>query len=537
MPKASIRDLLLLAAGCAVLFCTGLGARDHWNPNEPSYAQVVVEMTESGDYLVPTLNSAVFAEKPIFYYWSGTASAALLGGISEFTLRVPMVLSGTASTLLVYLLLLPYVGRQRALFGAVIFVTQYLVWWTSKTVQMDIFVLLSSLATVVVATRRLDFDLAPRTTWLLVGITAGFGFTAKGPVTILVPGVIVVGWLLVRREWPWRLLKGWYWFLPTFALFGLPWYALLYAGGHFEVLHEVLLRQNFSRFVEAWDHNRPWWYYLQYFWTNYAPWSWLVPVAAFVRPAEPAEKRLHGLAWAWILGVILFFSLSDSKRTAYILPIAPAVAVLAESVVYRFNKRTLSKALTRAATGIFGFYAGLSVALGVTVFVLRDHEKIPADLSPLLVVVLFLVCGGMIGISLLRGQRPFGTPTAMAAAMILFCMVASIHILPALNVFKSHRPFAEALAELPEADHEVVSFLGARRWVRGGYPYYMGRQVPHIDEEEELHRRWNGPNPPCVLMEDPQFGEQIDSLVGGRLVLEREIGSQTGRLVCPGNTP
>jgi len=66
--RASTRDLLLLAASTALLFLTALGARDLWNPNEPTYGRVVVEMAESGDRLVPTLSGTTFSEKPVLYY-------------------------------------------------------------------------------------------------------------------------------------------------------------------------------------------------------------------------------------------------------------------------------------------------------------------------------------------------------------------------------------------------------------------------------------------------------------------------------------
>ena len=106
--KSVPRDLLWLGVGAAILFSVALGARDLWNPNEPTYGQAVVEMAERGDWLVPTVNGRVFAEKPILYYWLALAASRALGGVSELSLRIPSALAGVVSSVLLYLLVLPY---------------------------------------------------------------------------------------------------------------------------------------------------------------------------------------------------------------------------------------------------------------------------------------------------------------------------------------------------------------------------------------------------------------------------------------------
>ena len=92
--SSSRRDLLLLTAGCAVLFGLKLGARDLWNPNEPIYGEAVVEMAQRADWLVPHVNGLVFAEKPVLYFWLALLASKLMGAISEASLRVPALLAG-----------------------------------------------------------------------------------------------------------------------------------------------------------------------------------------------------------------------------------------------------------------------------------------------------------------------------------------------------------------------------------------------------------------------------------------------------------
>ena len=123
-------------------------------------------------------------------------------------------------------------------------------------------------------------------------------------------------------------------------LVGGSWYALLGGAGRTDVLHEVLVRQNLVRFTDAWDHVKPWWYYAQYPW-QYVPAIALLPLVPFLPGRADRERDLHRLAWTWIATTVLFFSLSTSKRAPYLLPIAPAIALLAAAVLSRFAGGTL----------------------------------------------------------------------------------------------------------------------------------------------------------------------------------------------------
>ena len=90
-PVVVRRDLVVVGLAAAILFLTALGARDLWNPNEPTYGRGVAEMAESGTWLMPTVNGLVFAEKPILYFWMARAASVLAAAF-----RAPL----TASMLL-----------------------------------------------------------------------------------------------------------------------------------------------------------------------------------------------------------------------------------------------------------------------------------------------------------------------------------------------------------------------------------------------------------------------------------------------------
>jgi 4-amino-4-deoxy-L-arabinose transferase-like glycosyltransferase len=486
--KSNGFDLWVIGLLSALLFLAALGARDLWNPNEPIYGRAVVEMWERGDWLLPTVNNAVFAEKPILYYWLALAASKAFGGVSEFTLRLPSSLVGVGAVLMAYLLVLPYAGRDRARLAAMLLATQYIVWWTARSVQMDVLVMVSSLGVLLPLSRMLDFEMDQTKAWALAGVAAGLGFAAKGPVTWIVPGIAFFTYVAIRRIPPRRWAKGLIWGGIVALALAIPWYLLLWTNGHQDAVREVLLRQNFSRFIEAWDHDKPWHYYSLYVVVDYLPWSWFVPVAFAIRGRTSNERRLDLLAWIWLGGTLLFFSLADSKRAPYILPIAPAVAVLASSAMHRLSDGRLSDGRRRACKVIAGGLASLFILGGVAILISLD--RVP-DLSrsASITAVAAMLSGLMIILALLAfRRRPPLLPLAIAAAMTTLYLTASYSVLPAANRIKSARPWAKRLAEFVAPDDTLVSY-GFRRW-RAGYPYYARRPIQNYLTKEELQHFW-----------------------------------------------
>lgn len=497
-----VSDLVVLTLAAGILFTVSLGARDLWNPNEPIYGTAVAEMEARGDWLIPTVNDRVFAEKPILYYWGALAASKVFGEVDEFTLRVPSALAGIASVLLTYLLVLPYMGRRRALLAALLFMTLYQVFWASRSVQMDVLVLASTLGVLVPLSRLVDFESPPVRAYALAGLAAGFGFLAKGPVSWVVPGLAFLAYAAWRRRlgvlFHPAVLVG----VAAAALVCAPWYLLLWQRGETDFLYEVLFRQNFTRFVNAWDHQQPWWYYLEYLWIDYAPWVWLLPAAFLIGLRDDSERKLRTLAGLWIVSVIAFFSLSESKRAPYILPVAPAVAILAASVVDRWiDGLRLERRARIAAVAAFSLLALVFVVIGGGAAV--QPAEIPEmvagpvlALGPTLLPCGLLLVGGLV----LARRYPALAPGAAYAGILALYLVASIWVLPAADPLKSAREFSEEMNQQVEASGGTVRSFRFWNW-RSGYSYYSGRAIHDLESPQAVLDYWNGGGAPHILVE------------------------------------
>ncbi len=520
--SASRRDLALLTLGCAVLFGLRLGARDLWNPNEPIYGEAVAEMAQRGDWLLPWVNGVVFAEKPILFYWLALSASKLLGGVSELSLRLPSFAAGIATVLGAYVLVAPYAGRARALASAACCATLFGVFWNARFVQMDILVTAATVWCVAMATRVLDHGAPAWSGFMIAGACAGLGFAAKGPVGWLCPGLTIAGYAavtgrargLLRRE----AAAG---ALACLAV-SSPWYLMLLHAGRTDVLGEVLLRQNVQRFISPWDHEAPWWYYLGYFWVDMAPWALLVPLTLGQKRERPDESRLAWLAWIWIAAVVGFFSFSRSKRSPYLLPIAPAVAVLAAEAALAFLTGRLDAARKRWFGVITAFLTGVLIAGGAFVLVgaLVRLDK-PTALPVAFLGLVASAAGGLIALDLLRQRTRPVVPLTLGLAALAFYLAAAGVTLPALNVYKSARPFCAQVAGLVRPGDEVASF-SFWSW-RAEYRYYLGMPIANLAGEGALREAWNGPTRLVLLVEATQ-------LANARRVIGDAVPAASGRV-------
>jgi len=520
------RDLLLVGFAAALLFLPWLGARDLWNPNEPLYGQAVTEMAAAGDWLVPRVNGAAFGEKPILYFWLALATAWLAGAVDELTLRLPSALAGIASVCLLYVLVRPYAGRHRARLAALLLATTFMVFWTARQVQMDLLLTACTLGSVLGATRALDRLWSPIAGWVTAGIAAGAGCLSKGPVGLVCPALVVVGYAVVAGRARELLRPAVVFGAGALVVVTVPWFAWLWLRGEHDLLAELLVRQNLTRFVEAWDHQAPWWYYLKYFWIDMAPWSWFVPLAWKLAPDDDRERRLLTLAWVWIVVIVAFFSLSASKRSPYILPVAPAVALLASSVLERLMTARLAGARARVARSLHALLGGLLVAAGFVLAVLGPRVDDPGGTvyrAAQVTAVAFALAGlvVLVGAATARGNRARAT-WLLVAALGLVYTVAAARALPAADAFKSHRPFCEAIRTHVAPG---VPLYGFHEWSwRASYSFYTGRPIPNLESDAALIETWRRPERLFLIVERGRL-ERAQRLLGRLEPLEaRAIG-------------
>jgi 4-amino-4-deoxy-L-arabinose transferase len=321
---------------CFFTFFLGLGSQAITDADEAYYAEASREMVESGDWLSPRFNYQNRWEKPVLYYWL-TATTYLATGPTEFAARFWSALSGVGLVLLAWA-----IGRQITgqldvawLAGAIV-ATTFGYFAMARSALPDLPLTFCITLGVWAAMRATDSagTRAAMRWWLLAGLGAGSGFLMKGPIALVVPGIILLPIAWRERRSLHLDARGIAAAAVIAALVGLPWYVAMWREHGSAYLQSFFVADNFERFAtERFNDARPFWFYLPVLLGGLLPWS-LCLVAFCADGLASLWKRTLRLADAdwrlllWAIMPLLFFTLSIGKQPRYILPVLPPLAVV-----------------------------------------------------------------------------------------------------------------------------------------------------------------------------------------------------------------
>lgn len=362
-----------LTALCGILFFPSLGRIPFFNKGEPREALVVQEIFHQGDWLFPLKRGEEIPSKPPLFHWFGTVSSIAWGNVTEATVRFPSALFATLGVLVIYVLGRYLFNPQTAFWAGVILATS--VGYQGEAISARVDMTLSFFVTLTLAVFYLLYQgilrgSAWRYTWYLL---LGISVLAKGPVGLLLPGMIICAILALRRRWDFLselcFHKG---VILTLAI-PLLWYGLaLFRGGE-DFFARQILHENLARFFVYGEggtgHQKPFYYYVPYLVLHGLPWSLFLPFVIYEGFRRKTFSQEHLLFLGLWVGIIfVFFSLSAGKRSAYLLPVYPPLSLLVASWLAGGAQERV-RALGLKTVGLISLIMGLALLLVVWVMV------------------------------------------------------------------------------------------------------------------------------------------------------------------------
>jgi 4-amino-4-deoxy-L-arabinose transferase-like glycosyltransferase len=477
-----------VALGAILVAVTGSwlalsGFRPLFNPDEGRYAEIPREMLASGDWVIPRLDGLVYIEKPPLQYWA-TAVAYTLFGASEWSARLYTTLSGLATVLVTAALALRMWGAAAAWRTAIMLGTSLMVMLMSHQLTLDMSLTLFTTATLAAFLRAQEEGTSPsaRRAWMALAWASMAGaFLTKGLVAGVLPVLTLTAYSLLHRS-----LKPWVRLAPVtgiaiLAALALPWFVLIQhrLPSFFDFF---IVREHFQRYLTRIEARyEPWWFFVEVLALGLLP--WIAPavraLASGWQPSVPAG-RFDPRRFLWVFSVVVFvfFSASNSKLIPYILPMFPALALLAGSAAEPRLRADLR------ATGVGLVVAGLVLAVGVAVLprLLHNPERAPYFLSirtPLGLIALVLVVGGAI----VRGLRGGSVPLTVAIGTTAYAtFIAVSWCARLLAPLYSGGPL---LARLSPALRSTAAVYSVRMYDQS-LPFYLKRTVTLVDYRGEL---------------------------------------------------
>ncbi|TMB04501.1 MAG: hypothetical protein E6J70_03905 [Deltaproteobacteria bacterium] len=321
------REAVVVVAACAALALAGASRIPFYTRGEPREGLVAREILRSGQWLVPARPDDEPARKPPLYYWAAAAALAALPDRPELALRLPSAALGTAAVLGTWATARAAFGSTAGLPTALVLATSFE--WTRAATSARVDMALAASLTAVLAAWTFALLGGPRWRWTALAATgAAFGTLAKGPVAIVLPALATGVLALARRDMALPRRLGAPAALGVAVLVAGVWYAAAFSREGSAFLATVA-RENWFRYLDPdaeTGHAHGAGYLFSLALVGLLPWTPLLPLGfvALGRARTPAAN----LAEAWVGAGLVFFSFAASKRSVYLLPLYPAVALL-----------------------------------------------------------------------------------------------------------------------------------------------------------------------------------------------------------------
>ena len=313
-----------------------------WHHGEAREALVIQDIVKNHRWVLPLRNGEL-PSKPILYHWLA-ASFALPLGLSDLTVRLPSVVSAALLAWVTYSVGAFGANRKIGLLAVGILASTFEFWDSGTAARVDmLFTALVGAALVGwYFWYRSGRELARGTAYLSIA----FAVLAKGPAGAALPALVIFCFLVFERDLR-TLFRffSWPWILAVLAI-DCGWYLAAYQRGGADFWDKQIIHENIDRFFGAAEFQMQKNSFSEVVWlmTRLFPWS-LVLILALIRWIRGQRKdSFGGFLHAWWLTIFAFFSFAAGRRAVYLLPIYPAVALLAarECAVFLDARRMAS---------------------------------------------------------------------------------------------------------------------------------------------------------------------------------------------------
>jgi 4-amino-4-deoxy-L-arabinose transferase-like glycosyltransferase len=521
----------------AALYFIRLGSRALW-ASEFRWAEIAREMLLTHNYFWPTINGRLYFDKPLGSYWLVLAAAWVTGHMNEAATRIPGAAAGVMAVALLIVLGRRLYDFRTGLAAGFILATSFSFAFWARTASADVETIAGELGALLIFAKnenRSGWWVVPM--WVVMALTSLMKGLLGFVLPILVIGVysfVAGGWLEIRNH----LMRGplasriqwlvernrWFFNWKTSVALGLA--AALYiapfaisfaltksASGIY-----MVYRENVERYFAAFDHRGPFYLYAYVIFALMAPWSVFLPAALvhahnrtensstaalsvashphLACPAigwksdrqeqgrEPVKSDRFVLAFFWT--TFVFFTLSGSRRSYYLLPILPPASILVARLFLVAEAR-----LTNASRILLkvGFVVAVSLMVLLALVLLGGRALLPPPYAllpglpwPRTFTAFWVLSLGMAAYASVRYSRMHILLSVSITSYLLLFYLFML-ALPAGDGWRGERRFAETTRQLIDGQSgQLASFK------TGPPAFYLGltRPVPEFDTATEL---------------------------------------------------
>lgn len=343
---------------------------------EARYTEIARKMLETGNWVTLQQDYGIpFWAKPPLSTWL-TAISMKCFGINEFAARLPSLILSLAMLWLVWKLAKKQVDSVVALITTLVLSGSFFFFLNAGAVMTEPALIFCTTLSFVAFWFAINEETKLWSYLFFVGL--GLGLLAKGPIAVVLVGLPIFFWVLLRKEWLnlWRRLP---WVTGTLLLcfIALPWY-LLAEHRTPGFLNYFILGEHVQRFLTpGWSgdkygmaHNAPkgiiWIFAL----VGLLPWTGIL-LFWLLKYRRRCFKSNKGDGWTSYLVLntvlpLLFFTFAGNIIYPYVFPILPAFALLFTEI-WKSRAYSLAKSFwipyCAVIAGVFALVASILFTL------------------------------------------------------------------------------------------------------------------------------------------------------------------------------
>lgn len=477
--------------------------------DEAKNAECAREMLVSGDYIMPYFNGQLRTDKPPLHYFF-MATAYKMFGVSAFSARFFSAVFGALTILISFLFCGKYLGERAGWLSALVLLSSLHFNFQMRMSVPDPYLIFFMTAGFMCF---YTFLVEKRTFWiLLMYVCFGLGLLTKGPIAVALPGLIMLVFLIWTKRFNWAMIRTFQ--IPAgiiiVLLISLPWYWLNYKASNGLWTEGFFFKHNLQRFSDTMEGHGG--FFL-------LP---LIMVIAGLLPLGIFCIQAMFLAWkqranevllyclSIVLGIIIFFSFSQTKLPNYTAPAYPFLAILLAYLLSELDGQNFS---LKKAKWAFGFYTIIAFALPAAVYFALKADQNVQKAAGVWIWFIPISIGAAMGWYFIRKNEISKFILSIALSFIVSNFLFFAKAYPGVY---SINPVACSL-ELLKNKPDLVYY----KMMNSAYVFNMQRLVPAIQTQDSLSTYLKA-HPDAMVISRKVFETEIQAAGKLNLVFEQK---------------
>lgn len=465
---------ILLFVFSLILFTQNLDKPMIYILDEAKNAECAREMLISGDYILPYFNGQLRTDKPPLHYFFMAWSYKMFG-VSAFSARFFSAVFGALTILISFLFCNKYLGEKAASITALVLLSSLHFNFQMRMSVPDPYLIF--LMTAGFMCLYLFLKEKKKFWILLMYVCYGLGLLTKGPIALALPGLIILIFLVLTKRLNWTFIRSFYILAGIIIVLSisLPWYWLNYEASNGVWTEGFFFKHNLQRFSDPMDGHGG--FFLLPFFMVIAG---LLPLGIFSVQAMLLawQKRSNELllyCLIIVLGIIVFFSFSQTKLPNYTAPAYPFIAIL---IGFWLSESDGLNTSFKKLKWAYGFYTIIAFAIPLAIYLVLKADKNLTDTAGVWIWFMPIPAGVLIGWYFIRQKEISKFIISISLSFILTNFLFFAKAYP--RVYASN-PVVGSL-KLLENKPDLVYY----KMMNSAYIFNLERLVPAIHNQDSL---------------------------------------------------